>query len=70
MTTPPAAPVPTPKFRIWALHCPFRKNGTPVLGTFGGSIRGVVIFEMETWNRLCKEIPQLQTTEFEVGHYD
>lgn len=54
-------------YRIWALHCLFRKNGTPVLGTFGASEAAVVIMTMETWNRLCRDVPQLQTTQFEVG---
>lgn len=56
--------------RIWAQHCPFRKNGSPVLGTFGRTIRPVVIMEMVTWNRLCAEVPALQTMQFEVGTID
>lgn len=69
--TPPAPDVgEKPKYRIWAAHCPFRKSGTPVLGTMGSTIRGVVVFEMETWTRLCQDVPQLQTTLFEVGTFD
>jgi hypothetical protein len=58
------------KYRIWVTHCPFRKTGSPVLGTFGRDIKPVVIFTMETWNRLCQDVPQLQTTMFEVGTWD
>ena len=59
-----------PKYRIWAMHCPFRKTGSPVVGNMGASIKPVVIFEMATWTRLCQDIPALQTTMFEVGSYD
>ena len=45
----------------------FKKNGFPSLGTFGASESNVVIMKMETWKRMCVEIPALQTTEFEVG---
>lgn len=58
-----------PQYRIWAMHCPFRKTGSPVLGTFGRDIKPVVIFEMATWTRLCQDVPQLQTTMFEVGTF-
>jgi hypothetical protein len=53
--------------RMWAMHCPFRKTGSPVLGSFGASIEPVVIMKMSTWTQLCKDVPQLQTTQFEVG---
>jgi hypothetical protein len=56
--------------RIWALHCPFNKRGFPVLGNFGYTERDVIIVPVETWNKLCAEIPQLQTMRFEVGSYD
>lgn len=59
---PDAAP-----FRMWVADCPFRKNGSPVLGSFGGHAKRIVVIEMDTWNQMCKEIPQLQTTKFEVG---
>lgn len=58
------------KRRIWVMHCPFRKEGTPVLGSFGRTVRPVVIFEMATWKKLCEDVPQLQTTQFEVGSFD
>lgn len=56
-----------PKYRIWVAHCPFRKNGTPVLGNMGSRIGQVVVFEMKTWTRLCQDVPALATTQFEVG---
>jgi hypothetical protein len=49
------------------MHCPFRKSGSPVLGTMGSSIQPVVVMTTETWTRLCADVPQLQTTMFEVG---
>lgn len=63
-------PIPAPPYRVWALHCPFRKDGTPVLGSFGAREQSVVIMTVETWERLCADVPQLQTTKFEVGSYD
>lgn len=54
-------------FRIWVTPMLFKKNGFPALGSFGASESTVVIFKMETWKRLCEEVPQLQTTQFEVG---
>lgn len=59
-----------PKYRIWTMECPFRKTGSPVVGNMGSSVKTVVIFEMETWKRLCEDVPQLQTTMFEVGSYE
>lgn len=56
-----------PKYRIWAMACPFKKSGFPVVGTFGATVRNVVIFDVATWTRLCQDVPQLQTTQFEVG---
>lgn len=58
------------KRRIWVMHCPFRKNGTPVLGSFGATTQPVVIFQMATWKKLCEDVPQLQTTQFEVGSFE
>lgn len=58
---------PKPKYRIWAMHCLFKKNGFPALGTFGAREESVVIMTIATWNQLCKDVPQLQTTKFEVG---
>ena len=54
---------------MWVMECPFRKTGSPVLGTFGARSENVVIFTLAAWKRLCAETPQLQTTMFEVGHW-
>jgi hypothetical protein len=59
-----------PRFRIWALACPFKKDGTPSLGTFGRTIRNVVIVPVETWTQLCRENPGMSATRFEVGSYE
>jgi hypothetical protein len=67
-TPPPSAP--EPRFRIWVLPCPFKKDGTPSLGTFGSSVRNVVILPVETWTQLCRENPALASTKFEVGSYE
>ena len=48
---------------------PFKKSGFPVVGTFGKTTAPVVIMTMATWKKLCEDVPQLQTTEFNVGHY-
>ena len=53
--------------RLWVLHCPFRKNGSPVLGTFGATERAVVIMTLDTWQQLVADVPALQATQFEVG---
>ena len=57
----------TKPMTIWALPCPFRKDGSPVLGSQGRTIRNVVVMEMETWTKLCEEIPELGKREFRVG---
>jgi len=48
-------------------HCLFKKNGFPSLGTFGASEAPVVIMTLKTWQKLCAEVPALQTMQFEVG---
>ena len=53
---------------IWVLECPFRKDGSPVLGTFGATVRRVVVVEAEEWRRLCELHPALLTQSFRVGH--
>jgi hypothetical protein len=63
-TEPPKLP------RIWAAHCPFRKSGSPVLGNVGATIRPVIVMEMDTWTRLCQDVPALQTMQFEVGTFE
>lgn len=57
----------TKPLRIWVTHMLFKKNGFPSLGTFGASEMGVVIMPLKTWEKLCAEIPALQTMQFEVG---
>ncbi len=54
-------------FRIWVLHCPFKKSGFPSVGSFGATTQPTVVMTMETWNRLCETVPALKTTQFEVG---
>jgi hypothetical protein len=58
---------PKPQYRIWVMQCPFKKDAAPSLGTFGKTIEPVVIFKLATWKKLCADVPQLQTTMFEVG---
>lgn len=57
-------------FRMWVMHCPFKKDGFPSLGSFGKDIKPVVIITMDEWNRLNESIPELAKTMFEVGSYD
>ena len=52
---------------MFAMHCPFRKTGSPVVGNMGATVRQVVLFEMAEWQRLCEQVPQLATTQFRVG---
>lgn len=55
---------------MWVAECPIRRNGSPVLGSFGGSIDTVVVFRVSEWKQLCAEVPALQTTPFRVGTFD
>lgn len=69
---PPSGPPVTDqdagqKYRIWVLHCLFKKNGSPSLGSFGQTERPVVIIPLPTWQKLCAENPALAATQFEVG---
>ncbi len=54
---------------MWVLEAPFNKRGVPVMGSFGSTSGHVVIFTIEAWKKLCEDVPQLQTTQFEVGSY-
>ena len=54
-------------YRIWVTPMLFKKNGFPSVGTFGASESNVVIMTTATWKKLCEDVPQLQTTQFEVG---
>jgi hypothetical protein len=60
-----AAPV-----TIWVAECPFRRNGSPVLGTMGSTTDTVIVFRSAEWKRLCAAIPALATTAFNVGTYE
>ena len=55
---------------MWVAHCPFRKNGSPVLGTMGSRIDTVMLFTSAEWKRLCEQVPALATTQFRVGTYE
>lgn len=59
-----------PPPRIWTAYCPFRKTGSPVLGNMGATVEAVVVMKMDTWTRLCREVPALQTMQFEVGTFE
>lgn len=61
----PAKPV-----RMCVLEAPFNKRGVPLMGQFGSRSGNVVIFTIAEWKRLCETVPQLQTTQFEVGSYE
>lgn len=61
---------PTTPLRIWILPCPFRKDGSPSLGTFGSKVRNVVIIPAETWTKLVEQNHALAATQFEVGSYE
>ena len=63
--TEPQKPV-----RMWVLEAPFNKRGVPLMGNFGSRSGNVVIFTVSEWKRLCDAVPELQTTQFEVGSYD
>lgn len=63
----PAEARAVPNYRIWVTSMLFKKNGFPSLGQFGQRETNVVIMTTETWKRLCQDVPQLQTTQFEVG---
>ena len=65
--TPEAQRIEDKPMRIWAMWCPFRKTGSPVLGSFGATERQVIIIPVESWKKLCAENPGLQTRQFEVG---
>lgn len=57
------------KIKLIVAHCPYRKNGSPVLGSFGATIKPVVLFELDEWKRLCKLVPALADMEFDVGSF-
>jgi hypothetical protein len=55
------------EYTIWSVFAPFRKDGSPVLGSFGASVKGVILIDVETWKRMCADNPQLAATKFRVG---
>lgn len=57
-------------YTVWSMFAPFRKDGAPVMGSFGQSVRSVVVMEAETFRRLIREHPELQTAVFRVGTVD
>ena len=59
-----AKPAP---YTVWSTEAPFRKDGFPVVGTFGATSRSVIIMTRETFKRLVDEHPSLSTAEFRVG---
>jgi hypothetical protein len=65
--TTPAKPI-----TLWSIACPFRKTGSPVVGTMGTSIRDVVVMEADEWKRMLRLIPAdvLEKTQFNVGSYE
>jgi hypothetical protein len=54
-------------YTIWALPAAFKKSGFPSMGSFGATVRNVVIMDAETFKRLVAEHPSLATAEFRVG---
>ena len=56
-------------YRIWKMLCPFRKTGSPVLGTFGKSAATVIILRVEVFRQLIDDHPSLATAQFEVGEF-
>jgi len=65
-----AEPVKATPYTIWAMDCPFRKSGSPVLGNMGSRVERVIIIDAKTWNRLIAEHPSLATAQFRVGEYE
>lgn len=57
---------PEQPITIFAMWCPFRKDGVPVVGNFG-AVRPVVIIESSEWKRMLEKFPEMKTTEFRVG---
>lgn len=52
---------------MFVVACPFRKDGSPVVGNIGSSVRRVIIIDADNWTRLKDAIPALQTQTFRVG---
>lgn len=58
------------EYTLWSMVCPFRKNGTPVLGTMGSTLRNVIVMESETFKKLVADHPSLATAQFRVGTFN
>ena len=56
-------------FTMHTAFCPFRKDGTPVVGTMGSTARHVVLMESDDFKRLLKLIPADVLAKQTFGHY-
>lgn len=56
-----------PVCTIFNVMCPFRKDGSPVIGSVGSTVRGVIIIEITEWKKLLEAVPELKTQKFKVG---
>lgn len=65
--TPRSPSEPSKPITMWFAECPFRKTGSPVLGTTGASVRRVIVFEYDEWLRFAKLHPSIETQQFRVG---
>jgi hypothetical protein len=70
MTSPTPSPPASTPVTMWVAECPFRKNGSPVLGNMGARLDIVILFSSAEWKRLCVEVPALATMQFRVGTYE
>jgi hypothetical protein len=57
-------------YTIWSMPTTFRRDGSPVMGSFGASVQQVVVMTSETFKRLVRENPDLSTAQFNVGTFD
>lgn len=58
-------------YTAWAATTAFRKDGAPVLGTMGSSVRRVIVMEVETFKRMLREHPEFAAaTQFRIGEMD
>lgn len=57
-------------YRVYFASTPFRKNGTPVVGASGSSVRRVVIIDGEEFTRLMTDFPALKDVKFEALELD
>jgi hypothetical protein len=57
-------------YRVYFASTPFRKEGTPVVGSAGSTVRRVVIIEGEEFHRLMTDFPALKDVKFEALELD